>query len=55
MDELLARITEGELIQPKITYPCQCGHGVFDHGNDPRDTSCTECGCTKFVDAQASL
>lgn len=36
---------------PKPSYPCKCGHGVFDHGSDPKDTGCTECPCPKFVDA----
>jgi hypothetical protein len=33
-------------------HPCKCGHGVFDHGDDPRDTGCTECVCPRFEDEE---
>lgn len=39
------------LILPSVVHPCKCGHSVFDHGDDNRDTSCTECNCPKFKDA----
>lgn len=51
-ESLLDRILVGA---PTVTHPClRCGHGVFDHGDDNRDTSCTECNCEKYIhDAQA--
>lgn len=32
-------------------FPCQCGHAIEEHGDDPQDpgsTACTECDCIAY-------
>lgn len=40
---------DDEIRKELAAEPCAtCGHGRKQHGEDPRDTSCTECMCSEW-------